>query len=164
MCPTISCAIAVLLCSMIQRVPGGPADSASSHLISSHLSSLSLSPISLFTDMNETVDGKIDVMSSINTSLQNESATPAASKPNRITDLIPRNWEGSNDKGNFRHFLSDLHLWMQAWSDEGETMLGSVDGTDKFDNSAPVVDCLDARTIEASFLPGPAQNNSKGTH
>ena len=85
--------------------------------------------------------GKIDVLSSINTSLQNESATPAASKPYRITDLITRNLEGSNDKGNFRHFMTDLHLWMQAWSDEGETMLVSVEGTDKFDNSTPVVDC-----------------------
>ena len=81
----------------------------------------------LRTEMNETVNGRIDVLSSINTALQKVSAKLAVSKPYRISDLIPRRWEGSNDKGDFRHFMSDLHLWMQAWSDEGETMLVSVE-------------------------------------
>ena len=48
-------------------------------------------------EMNETVNGRIDMLS-INTALQNVSAKPAASKPYRISDLMPRNWEGSNDK------------------------------------------------------------------
>ena len=49
--------------------------------------------------------------------------------------------------------MLDLHLWMQAWSDEGETMLVSVENTDKFDNSTLVVDCSDEefRSIEASL-------------
>ena len=48
--------------------------------------------------------------------------------------------------------MSDLHLWMQTWSDEGETMLVSVESTDKFDNSTVAVDCSDEeyRSIEAS--------------
>ena len=53
----------------------------------------------LRTDVNETVHGRIDMSNSIKIALQNVSAKPAASKPYRISDLIPRNWEGSNDKG-----------------------------------------------------------------
>ena len=44
---------------------------------------------------------------------------PVVSKPYPISDLIPRNWGSSNEKGESRHFMSDLHLWMQAWSNEG---------------------------------------------
>ena len=49
--------------------------------------------------------------------------------------------------------MSDLHLWMQARSDEVETMLVSVESTDKFDNSTLAVDCSDEefRSIEASL-------------
>ena len=58
----------------------------------------------------------------------------ADSKPYQISDLIPRNWEGSNEKGEFRSFVSDLHLWMQAWSDQGEQMLAMVESVERFDN------------------------------
>ena len=71
-------------------------------------------------EVNEAISGRMDMLNSINTALQNVSARPAESKPYRISDLIPRNWEGSNEKGEFRSFMSDLHLWMQAWSDQGE--------------------------------------------
>ena len=37
----------------------------------------------------------------------------------RVGDLIPRNWEGNNEEGEFRSFMSDLHLWLQAWSNQG---------------------------------------------
>ena len=49
--------------------------------------------------------------------------------------------------------MSDLHLWMQGRSDEGETMLVSVESTDKFDNSTLAVDCSDEdfRSMEASL-------------
>ena len=42
---------------------------------------------------------------------------------------------------------------MQAWSDEGETRLVSVESTDKFDNSTLAVDCSDEefRSIVASL-------------
>ena len=81
--------------------------------------------------------------SSINTALQNVSARPAETKPYRISDLIPRNWEGNNEKEEFRSFVSDLHLWMQAWSNQGEKMLAIVEGTDKLDNNAIAFDCSD---------------------
>ena len=49
--------------------------------------------------------------------------------------------------------MSDLHLSVQEWSHEGETMLVSVGSTDKFDNSTFSVDCSQEqfRTIEASL-------------
>ena len=71
----------------------------------------------LRTEMSETVNDSIDMLNSINTALPKVSAKPVVSKPLRIGDLIPRNLEGSNDKGEFRHFLSDLHLLMQSWLD-----------------------------------------------
>ena len=74
----------------------------------------------LRAEMNEAISGRLDMMNSISTALQKVSAKPAESKSFRISDLIPRNWEGSNEKGEFRSFMSDLHLWMQAWSDQGE--------------------------------------------
>ena len=44
-------------------------------------------------------------------------------------------------------------MWMQAWSDEGEIMLVSVESTDRFDNSTLAVDCPDEefRSIGASL-------------
>ena len=44
----------------------------------------------LRTEMNETVNDRIDMLSSINTALQNVSAKPMVSKPYRISDFIPR--------------------------------------------------------------------------
>ena len=50
--------------------------------------------------------------------MQRLSASPAErAKPYKISDLIPGSWDGSHDKCQFRNFLAELHLWMQAWSD-----------------------------------------------
>ena len=48
--------------------------------------------------------------------------------------------------------MSDLHLWVQAGSDKGETTSVSVKSTDTLDKSTPV-DCTDEefRTMEASL-------------
>ena len=81
----------------------------------------------LRAEVNEAIKGRMDMSNSIITALQNVSARPAESKPYRISDLIPRNWEGSNEKGELRSFMSDLHMWMQAWSDQGEQMLARVE-------------------------------------
>ena len=97
----------------------------------------------LRAEVNDTISGRMDMLNSINTALQNVSARPAKTKPYRISDLIPRNWDGNNEKGEFRSFMSDLHLWMQAWSDQGEKMLAIVEGTDKLDNNAIAFDCSD---------------------
>ena len=53
----------------------------------------------LRTEMNVTVNGRMDMLNSINTALQNVSTKTTDFKPYRISDLIPRNWEGSNEKG-----------------------------------------------------------------
>ena len=89
----------------------------------------------------------------ISTALQKVSAKPAESKPYRISDLIPRNWDGSKEEGEFRSFMSDLHLWMQAWSDQGEQMLARVESVDRFDNNVIAFDCSDEEftSIEASL-------------
>ena len=81
-------------------------------------------------EVNDAISG------SINKALHHVSARPAENKPCRISDLIPRNWEGNNEQGEFRSFMSDLHLWMQAWSNEGEKMLAIVEGVDKLDHRA----------------------------
>ena len=104
-------------------------------------------------EVNETVSGRIDMFNSINTALQRVSAKRIGSKPYRISDFTPRNFEGSNDKGEFRNFMSNLHLWMQAWTDEGETMLVSVESTHKVDNCTLAIDCSDEEfgSIETSL-------------
>ena len=107
----------------------------------------------LRTEMNETVNGRMDMLNSINTALQNVSTKTTDSKPYRISDLIPRNWEGSNEKGEFRSFRSDSHLWMQAWSDQGERILARVESVDKVDRATLAVDCTEAdfRTFETAL-------------
>ena len=68
--------------------------------------------------------------------MQRISAGPAeAAKPYRISDLIRKSWDGSHDKGQFRNFLAELHLWMQAWSDQGERIVVRVESVDKVDRS-----------------------------
>ena len=52
----------------------------------------------LRTEMNEKVNGRMDMLNSISTAIQNVSMKTNDSKPYRISDLIPRNWEGNNEK------------------------------------------------------------------
>ena len=71
--------------------------------------------------------------------------------------------------------MSDLHLWMQAWSNQDEMILTSVERVDKFDSSAIADDCpkAEVRMIEASLhqvlhrttLNKPTENSAtnKGT-
>ena len=105
-------------------------------------------------EVNETISGRMDMLNSINAARQNVSARTAESKPYWISELFPRNCEGSNEKGEFRSFMSDLHLWMQAWSNQGEKMLASVESIYNFDNSAIAFDCSDEdfRSFEASLF------------
>ena len=75
------------------------------------------------------------MLNSINTALQKEGISKA-----NCFQTIPNHRLHSKKLGR-QHFMSDLHLWMQASSEEGETMLLSVESTDKFDNSTLAVDC-----------------------
>ena len=49
----------------------------------------------LRVEVNESTRGRMDMLNSINTALQNVSAKPNDSKPYRISDLFQRNWDGS---------------------------------------------------------------------
>ena len=75
--------------------------------------------------MNDTISGRMDMLNSINTALQNVLARPAETKPYRISDLVPRNWEGNNEKGELRSFYVRLAL------------------VDARDNNAIAFDCSD---------------------
>ena len=104
-------------------------------------------------EMNETVNGRMDMLNSISTAMQNVSMKTNDSKPYRISDLIPKNWEGNNEKGEFRSFMSDLHLWMQAWSDQGERILTRVESVEEIDRATLAVDCTqeEFRTFETAL-------------
>ena len=68
-------------------------------------------------EMHTAINGRLDAISSISSAMQRISAGPAeAAKPNRISDLIPKSWNGSHDTGQFRNFMAELHLWMYSWS------------------------------------------------
>ena len=96
-------------------------------------------------EMRTATNGRLDAISSISRAMQRISAGPAeAAKPNRISDLIPKGWDGSHDKGQFRNFMAELPLWMQAWSDQGERILVRVEGVDKVERSTLAVDCTEA--------------------
>ena len=110
----------------------------------------------LTAEVNDSISaicGRMDMMNSISAALQPMTAKPAESKSYRISDLIPRNWEGGNEKGELRSFMSDLHVWMQAWSDQGEQILAMVESIDRFDNNVIAFDCSDEefRSIESAL-------------
>ena len=48
----------------------------------------------LRAEVNDAISGRMDMLNSINTALENVSARPAENKPYGISDIIPRNWEG----------------------------------------------------------------------
>ena len=100
------------------------------------------------------INGRLDAISSISSAMQRISAGPAAAaKPYSVSDLIPKSWDGSHDKGQFRNFMAELHLWMQARSDQGERVLVGGEGVDKFERSTLAVDCTeqDFRTFETAL-------------
>ena len=52
----------------------------------------------LRAEVNDTMSGRMDMLNSINTALQNVPARPGETKPYRISDLITRNCEGNDGK------------------------------------------------------------------
>ena len=62
-------------------------------------------------EMHTAINGRLDANSSIYSAMQRISACPAeASKPYRISDLIPKSWDGSHDNGQLRNFMAELAL------------------------------------------------------
>ena len=79
--------------------------------------------------MHTATNGRLDAISSMSSAMQRISVGPAeTANPYRISDLIPKSWDGSHDKGHFRNFMAELHLWMQAWSDQCGRILVRVEG------------------------------------
>ena len=66
----------------------------------------------LRVEVNESISGRRNILNSINTALQNVSAKPTDSKPYRISYFLPRNWEGSNEKGEQqrKRIIPKLHV------------------------------------------------------
>ena len=105
-------------------------------------------------EMRMAINGRLDAISSISSAMQRLSAGPAGTaKPFRISDLILKSLDGSHDKGQLRNFMAELHLWMQAWSDQGERILVRAEGVDTVERSTLAVGCAEAdfRTLKTAL-------------
>ena len=116
-------------------------------------------------EMHTAINGRLDAISSISSTMQRISAGPAeTAKPYRISDLIPKSWDGSHDKGQFRNFMAEPHLWMQAWSDQGERILVRVEGVDKVERSTGCrLHGSRLQNIRNRSVPDLAQDDNKRT-
>ena len=101
------------------------------------------------TDVIQQVREEVGHVEQHNEALQN------VSKLCRISDVFPRNWEGSREKESSGALCQTYTCGckngqMQKWSDEGEKMLVRVQSIDKFDNNVIAFDCPDDkfRSIE----------------
>ena len=118
--------------------------------------------------MHTAINGRLDAISSISGAMQGLSAGPAeTANPCRVSDLIPKSWDGSHDKGQFRNFMAELYLWMQVWSDQGDPTFVRAESVDIVDRSTLAVDCTEAdfRTFESlctRFYTGQQQANHRG--
>ena len=104
--------------------------------------------------MHTAISGRLESISSISSAMRRLSAGSAeAAKRYRISDLIPKSWDASHEKGQFRNFMAERHLWIQAWSDQGERILVRVESVDKVERSTLAVDCTepDFRTFETAL-------------
>ena len=119
-------------------------------------------------EMQTATNGRLDAISSISSAMQRLSAGLAeTAKPYTVSDLIPKSWDGSPDKGQFRNFMAELHLWMEAWSDQGERILVRVERVDKVERSTLAVGCTEAhiRTFETALYhvyTGRQRTNHRG--
>ena len=61
--------------------------------------------------------------------------------------------------------MAELHLWMQAWSDQGERILERVERVGKVDQPTLAEDCAEAdfRTFETALYQVFTQDNNKRT-
>ena len=71
-------------------------------------------------EVTGTINSRVDMLNSINAALPTVTTKRNDSKAHRISDIIPRSWEGSNEKEEFRRFMPDLDMWTEAWSNEGK--------------------------------------------
>ena len=72
-------------------------------------------------ELRITINSRIDQFNRIATAMQNLTTNAPSALSCRASDLIPNNWEGSVEK-ECTKYTAALHVWMQAWSDQGEKM------------------------------------------
>ena len=106
-------------------------------------------------EMHTAINGRLDAISSISSAMQRLSAGPAeTAKPYRISDLIPKSWDGSHDRR-----VSSGTSWPccicgckrdQTRVSESCRELESVD---KVERSTLAVDCTEAdvRTLDTAL-------------
>ena len=105
-------------------------------------------------EIHTAINGRLNAINSVPIAMQRFSeGLSETAKSYRMWDLIPKSWDGSHDKGQFRNFMAELHLWMQAWSDQGVRILVRAECVDM--RSTLAVDCTDAgsRTFETALHP-----------
>ena len=95
----------------------------------------------LRAEVNEVISGRMDMMNSMSAALQRVTTKSVESKPYRISDLIPRNWEGSNEQGDFRGFMSCTHGCKLFQIKENRCLM--VESIDGFDNNVIAFNCSD---------------------
>ena len=110
--------------------------------------------------MHTAINGRLDAISSISTAMRRLSAGPAeTTNPHRIIDLIPKSWDDSHDKSKFRNLMAELHLWLQAWTDQGERSLVRIESVDKVERSTLHGSRL--QNVRKRSVPDLAQNVNK---
>ena len=149
--------------------PGGPRDPANRYGHHRRLDGVAADSLQrVREEMHTAINGRLDAVSSISGAMQRLAAGLAeTAKPYRISDLTPKCWDGSHDKGQFRNFMAELHLWMQAWSDQVERILVKVEGVDKVERSTLAVDCTEqtsdhSKPLRARSSTGRQHTNHKG--
>ena len=76
--------------------------------------------------------------------------------------LDPEELGGQSGQSQFRNFMGELHLWMQARLDQGERILVRVKGVDKVERLTLAVDCTEAiQNVRDRSVPDPAQDENK---
>ena len=115
-------------------------------------------------EMHTAVNGSLYTISSISSAMQRISAGPTeTANPYRISDWIPKSWDGSHEKGQFRNFMAELHLWMQAWPDQGKRVLVRVESVDKRFNTGCMLHESRLQNIRNRSVPGLTQDDNKRT-
>ena len=72
-------------------------------------------------ELRITISSRIDLFNRIATKGRKSRRMLQVQLSCRASDLIPNNWEGSVEK-ECTKYIAALHLWMQAWSDQGGKM------------------------------------------
>ena len=107
----------------------------------------------LRTEMNEVVNGRVDMLSSINTALQKVSAKNHFQAIVESATSFQETGKAAMTKDNFDTSCRTCTCGCKRGQTKEKQFLSALRSSDKFDNSTLAVDCSDEkfRTIEASL-------------